>query len=109
MAYDEALAGRVRELISAREGVHERKMFGGIAWMVHGNMATGVLGDDLIVRLDAEDVEQALAEPGVRRFQPSGRPMSRTLLVAPERTTDDAELARWVDGGADFAASLPPK
>ena len=111
MAYDETLAERARELMLAREGVVERKMFGGIAWMLHGNMATGVLGEDLIVRLDKEDMAQALAEggAGVFRFQPAGRPMSGFVCVGPELTADDAELARWIDCGAGYAASLPPK
>jgi TfoX/Sxy family transcriptional regulator of competence genes len=109
MAYDEALAERIRELISLRAGVTERKMFGGIAWMLGGNMACGVLGDELIVRLDPEDAERALAEPHTRPFDFTGRPMRNMAMVAPAGTADDDELAGWVDAGADFAASLPPK
>ena len=109
MAYDEALADRVRELISARSDVSERKMFGGIAFMVGGNMACGVLGDELIVRLGEADAEQALAEDGVREFDFTGRPMKTTIFVAPERTSDEAGLAEWVEAGADYAASLPAK
>jgi TfoX/Sxy family transcriptional regulator of competence genes len=109
VAYDEALADRVRELISARADVYERKMFGGIAFMLAGNMACGVLGEDLIVRLGDKDAERALAEDGVRPFDFTGRPMKTTIYVSPERTSDDAGLAEWVEAGADFAASLPPK
>jgi TfoX/Sxy family transcriptional regulator of competence genes len=109
MAYDEALAERVRELITLREDVTERKMFGGIAWMLAGNMACGVLGDELIVRLDPEDAERALAEPHTRPFDFTGRPARNMAMVAPAGTAADAELAAWVDAGADFAASLPPK
>jgi TfoX/Sxy family transcriptional regulator of competence genes len=110
MAYDEALAERVRAVISLREHVTEKKMFGGIAFMVGGNMACGVSsGSELIVRLDPEETEKALAEPGVRPFDMTGRPMKGWLLVEPAAIEADEQLASWVDAGADFAASLPPK
>jgi TfoX/Sxy family transcriptional regulator of competence genes len=109
VAYDEALADRVRELLSARAEVSERKMFGGIAFMVSGNMACGILGEDLIVRLGDEEAEKALEEDGVRPFDFTGRPMKTTVYVSAERTSDDAGLAEWVEAGAGFAASLPPK
>jgi TfoX/Sxy family transcriptional regulator of competence genes len=109
MAYDEELAERVRDLISARADVSERKMFGGIAFMVGGNMACGVLGEDLIVRLDKEEGDKALTEEGVRPFDFTGKPMKGILYVSSERTTSDEGLAEWVDAGADYAASLPAK
>ncbi len=109
MAYDEALADRVRELVSLREAVTERKMFGGIAWMLAGNMACGVLGEELIVRLGPEEGERALAEPHTREFDFTGRPMRNIVMVAPEAVADEEALAGWVDAGADFAASLPAK
>jgi TfoX/Sxy family transcriptional regulator of competence genes len=109
VAYDEDLAQRAREMLVARADVSERKMFGGIAFMVAGNMACGVLGDDLIVRLGDEEGEKALAEDGVRPFDFTGRPMKNIVFVSPEQTADDAGLAEWVDAGADYAASLPPK
>ncbi|HEX5894185.1 MAG TPA: TfoX/Sxy family protein [Solirubrobacterales bacterium] len=109
MAYDEKLADRVRELLASRSEVSERKMFGGIAFMVAGNMACGVLGEDLIVRLGDEDGERALAEDGVRPFDFTGKPMRNIVYVSPERTSDEDGLSEWVDAGADFAASLPPK
>jgi TfoX/Sxy family transcriptional regulator of competence genes len=109
MAYDEALAERARAVISLREDVVERKMFGGIAWMVAGNMACGVLGDELIVRLGPEEAEKALAEPHTREFDFTGRPMRNIVMVASEAMAADDDLAGWVDAGADFAASLPPK
>jgi TfoX/Sxy family transcriptional regulator of competence genes len=109
VTYDEQLADRVREQLSARADVSERKMFGGIAFMVAGNMACGVLGEDLIVRLGDDVGESALKEDGVREFDFTGRPMKSIVYVSPERTSDDAELAEWVDAGADYAASLPAK
>ena len=84
-------------------------MFGGVAFMVAGNMACGVLGEDLIVRLGEEEAEKALGEDGVRPFDFTGRPMKTTVYVAAERTAEDAGLAEWVEAGADHAASLPAK
>jgi TfoX/Sxy family transcriptional regulator of competence genes len=109
MAYDEELAERVREVLAARSDLSERKMFGGIAFMVAGNMACGVLGEDLIVRLGDEEGEKALTEDGVRPFDFTGKPMRGIVYIARERTSDDAGLAEWVDAGADYAASLPAK
>jgi TfoX/Sxy family transcriptional regulator of competence genes len=109
VAYDEALADRIRDVLSARADVSERKMFGGVAFMLAGNMACGVLGEDLIVRLGEEEAEKALSEDGVRPFDFTGRPMKTTVYVEPERTAHDAGLAEWVEAGADYAASLPPK
>ena len=111
MAYDEQLAERVREMIQARPGVTERKMFGGIGWMIGGNMACGVMSDDkLVVRIDPDETADALTEPHTSEFgRPGSKPMKGFVLVAPEGYADDADLARWVDRGAARAAELPPK
>jgi hypothetical protein len=109
MAYDEGLAERVRDLLALHGDVTERKMFGGIAWMVSGNMACGVLGDELIVRLGEEEGERALAEPHVREFDFTGRPMRNIVCVGPEATSEGKDLAAWVEAGVGFAGSLPPK
>jgi TfoX/Sxy family transcriptional regulator of competence genes len=109
MAYDEELAARVRSVLAGRSNLTERKMFGGIGFMLAGNMATGVSGDDLIVRLDPEEGERALDEPGVRMFDKTGRPMTGWVLVARAGTGTDDGLRQWVDRGAAFAESLPPK
>lgn len=109
MAYDEALADRVRDVLAPRADVGERKMFGGVAFMVGGNMAVGVLGEDLMVRLDPADAEQALTEPDTRPMDFTGKPMKGMLFVEPAGTESDDTLAGWVDAGADHAASLPPK
>lgn len=108
MAFDEALADRVRDVLAARPELSERKMFGGIAFMVSGNICCGVIGEDLMVRL-GDDGERALAEPHTRPMDFTGKPMKTTVYVDPAGTGDDAELARWVEAGADYAASLPPK
>lgn len=109
MAYSEELATRIRGLLGERDGVSERKMFGGIAWMVDGNMACGTLGEDLMVRLAHDDAECALGEPHVGPMDFTGRPMRGFIRVSGEGIAEDTELARWVDAGAAFASSLPPK
>jgi TfoX/Sxy family transcriptional regulator of competence genes len=111
MAYDEGLAERIRELITARPGVVERKMFGGLGWMIGGNMAVGVMREsELVVRIEPEETEAACREPHVHEFGRSGRkPMRGFVLVEPAGVEDEAELARWVDVGAARAASMPPK
>ena len=111
MAYDEQLARRVRELMAPRSGVVEKKMFGGLAWMVDGNMAVGASSRGaLIVRMVPEDVAAALREPHVQPFGHEGKkPMSGFVVVDAAALEEDAELERWVDVGANRAASLPPK
>lgn len=110
MAYDEQLAERVRDAVQARPGVVERKMFGGLAWMLDGNMACGVMSEGLLVRMEPDEIEAALREPHVREFGfPGRRPMRGFLIVEPDGLAADEDLARWVDTGAARAASLPPK
>jgi hypothetical protein len=109
VAYDQDLADRVRQFVSLREDVSERQMFGGIAWMIAGNMACGVIGDELIVRVAREEYDQALSEPDTRQFDFTGRPMRGFVCVTAEGTASDEELAGWVDAGAGYAASLTPK
>ncbi|BCY15444.1 TfoX/Sxy family protein [Actinoplanes sp. L3-i22] len=108
MAFDEALADRIRDGFQDVDGVTDKRMFGGITFMIHGNMAVGVMGDDLIVRLGAEAGLAALTEPGIRAFDFTGRPMKNWIVVDGDRL-DDEGLARWLRAGLDFASSLPPK
>ncbi len=109
MAVDEALAGRVREALGRVEGLSEKRMFGGLAFLVDGNMAVGVHGEDLIVRLAPEQAVDALAEEHVRVFDMTGRPMKGWVLVGPGATASEDGLATWVTRGLDFAESLPAK
>lgn len=110
MAYDEALAGRVRDELRGEPGVTERKMFGGLGFMVDGHMAVaaGSTGD-LMVRADPDSATQWLEEEGVRPMEMRGRPMTGWLLVSTAALDDDAALATWVGRGATYARSLPPK
>lgn len=109
MAFDEALADRVRGALAARPEVSERKMFGGIAFMLAGNMAVGVIGEDLMVRLDPADAERALSEPHTRPMDFTGKPARNMVYVGPDGTASDEDLGGWVEAGAGFAASLPSK
>jgi TfoX/Sxy family transcriptional regulator of competence genes len=109
VAYDEGLATRVRDLIGDRPGVVEKKMFGGLAFLLNGNMACGVHGEELIVRLAADATDAALAEPGTRLFDMTTRPMKGWILVDAGAHAEDDDLRRWVDRGVAYADTLPPK
>ena len=109
MAYDEGLAIRLRDLIGDEPELTEKRMFGGLAMLLHGNMAVGVHGEALIVRTDPGQQEQLLTEPGARVFDLTGRPMKGWLLVDPAGCAEDEDLRRWVDRGIEYARSLPPK
>jgi TfoX/Sxy family transcriptional regulator of competence genes len=105
VAFDEGLAERIRGVLDVRSDVDERRMFGGISFMVAGKIACGVMGDDLMVRVERADAEALVAsEPGARRFDMAGRPMKGWLLVAPEATADDGDLERWVKRGVSAVA-----
>ena len=109
MAYDEELAERVRASLAHVPGVAEIKMFGGLCYTVGGNMAVGVNGEDLLVRLAPDDGDAALTEPGVRLMQVGSRTSRGWLSVAPEATATARTLQGWVDRGVAFASSLPLK
>lgn len=109
MAFDEGLATRIRELIGGEDGLTEKRMFGGLAMLLFGNMSVGVHGDSLIVRTDPAEQEGLLAEPGARVFDLTGRPMKGWLLVDADGIAEDEDLSRWVQRGIAYARSLPPK
>ena len=107
MAFDEALASRVRSLV--RGVAVEKKMFGGLAFLVQGNMSVGVHGDALIVRVDPSETELALKQSGVRIFDLTGRPMKGWLLVSRDVLGSGKALTGWVKRGVAYAHSLPAK
>jgi TfoX/Sxy family transcriptional regulator of competence genes len=110
VAYDETLAQRVRALLEPRSDVDERRMFGGIGFLIAGNMCCGVHGDELIVRLEPDEGDRLVAgESGARPFDMTGRPMRGWLFVSPDGTAEEADLERWVRSAEGFASSLPPK
>ena len=108
MAYDETLADRVRDILECDQGVSERKMFGGLAFMIDGHMACGIAGDDLMLRLGAEGAASALREPHVRPMDFTGRPMTGMVFVE-KAGLRGASLGRWVKAASTFARTLPPK
>jgi hypothetical protein len=109
MAYDEGLAQRVREEVSELPGYVEKKMFGGVGFMLRGNIACGVNGTDLIVRVGPERYESALAASHTRPFDMTGRPMKGWVVVMAEGCEADTDLQAWVQQGVAFALSLPAK
>jgi hypothetical protein len=108
VAFDAELAERVRDVLGPRTDLVEKKMFGGLAFLLRGNMCCGVHGDDLIVRVGPGQDEAALAQPGARPFDITGRPMSGWILVAPEGTAGADALIEWVDRALAFVETLPP-
>lgn len=109
MAFDEHLAGRVRKRLSGEKALTEKKMFGGLAFLLDGNMCCGVHGRELIVRLDPAETGTALAEPHTRIFDLSGRPMKGWILVEAAGLAEASALAKWLRLGTKYAASLPKK
>ena len=111
MAYSEAQARRVRKELAGQRGIAEKEMFGGIAFLLGGNMAVGVHGDDLIVRVDPAQTDALLREPGAKPFDlaPGGRSPAGWLMVAPSGTKTDASLRLWIGRGVAYASSLPKK
>ncbi|HEX9855421.1 MAG TPA: TfoX/Sxy family protein [Acidimicrobiia bacterium] len=109
MAYNQGLADDIRAHLGAMKGLSEKEMFGGIAFLVNGNMAVGVSADDLMVRVGKEAHDEAVARPGARMFDLSARPMRGWIVVSPEGIASDADLASWIDQGVAFAENLPPK
>ncbi|MBI3606944.1 MAG: TfoX/Sxy family protein [Nitrospirae bacterium] len=109
MAIDDKLAERIRNHLGTRRRVVEKRMFGGLAFLLNGNMCCGVHGQELIVRLPADETDRALSKPHARIFDLSGRPMKGWILVQAKGLADDGALAQWVEVGASYAASLPAK
>jgi hypothetical protein len=110
MAYDEDLANRIRELIAAEAGLTEQRMFGGLAFLVGGNMAVAASGQGgLMVRVDPEDTDALVAKPHARPFEMRGRPMQGWLRVDAEGVRTKRQLEPWVRRGLAYARALPPK
>jgi TfoX/Sxy family transcriptional regulator of competence genes len=109
MSFDRHLAKRIRAMLSQHVDFVEKKMFGGLAFLVQGNMCCGVHQDTLIVRLKPESTAAALERPHTRTFDLSGRPMRGWLLVDAAGLQDDAELADWISTAVRYATSLPAK
>ena len=109
MAFDEQLAERIRGSLGRRKGLAEKRMFGGIAFLLNGNMCVGIHKSALIVRLAPEETDAALKQPHTRRFDLTGRPMKGWILVEPEGLKTDTKLGKWIQVASKYAGSLPAK
>jgi TfoX/Sxy family transcriptional regulator of competence genes len=110
MAYDDELAHRVRELLADEDGLSEMRMFGGLAFLIDGNMSVAVSSQGgLMVRVDPDTTEDALARPHTREFAMRGRPLAGWVRVDVEGVATKRLLAAWVRRGVAFARTLPPK
>jgi hypothetical protein len=109
MAFSEALAERIRQRLARRRNVEEKKMFGGVGFLLNGNLLVGVWKDSLIARVGPEAREDALLEPHVREFDITGRPMKGWVLVGPGGVEDDDQLSAWIQWAVKFVGALPAK
>ncbi|EAQ80825.1 TfoX/Sxy family protein [Blastopirellula marina] len=109
MPYDEQLASRVRGLLQRKRGVTEKKMFGGLAFLLNGNMCVGVSRDALIVRIGPDAYEEALTEEHVREFDFTGRPMRGWIVVEEAGLVQFAAVKDWTDRAVAFVKTLPKK
>ncbi len=109
MAYDEQLAARVRDLLAGEPDVTEKRMFGGLAFLIRGNMAVSASSQGGLLRVDPVKTESLISEPHVRRFEMRGREMDGWLRVDVEMVESDDELRGWVRHGVTYARSLRPK
>lgn len=110
MAYDEHLAARIRDLVGGRDGVSERAMFGGLSFLVDGNMAVAASGQGgLLVRVDPQESSDLVASTSATEMEMRGRTMAGWLRLESSAVDDDAELSEWVERGVTFARTLPPK
>jgi hypothetical protein len=109
MAFNEALAERIRHGLVRKKGIEQKKMFGGIGFLLNGNLLVGVWKDSLIVRLGPEEGDEALLEPHVKEFDITGRAMKGWVLVGPEGVEADEELSGWVRRAVKFVGTLPAK
>ncbi|MBI2806613.1 MAG: TfoX/Sxy family protein [Planctomycetes bacterium] len=109
MAFDETLAARIRDALSRKKGIEERKMFGCICFLLNGNALAGVWKDRLIARLGSDEGEAALREPHVRAFDITGRPMRNWVAVEPEGVEGDDQLKDWIQRAVRFVGTLPAK
>ncbi len=108
MAFDENLAARIRGALTRKRNIEEKKMFGGVGFLLNGNLLVGVWKDSLCVRLGPEQTEEALLEPHVKEFDITGRPMKGWVLVEPEGVEDD-QVKGWIQRAVKFVGKLPKK
>ncbi len=109
MAYDEGLAARIRRLLESQEALSEKKMFGGLSFLIHGNMCCGVVAGQLVARVGKEGYADALSQPHSRPMDFTGKPLTGFVYVSPEGCADDQSLSDWLGRALQFVRTLPPK
>jgi hypothetical protein len=109
MAYSESLAERIRQVVSRQRGITEKKMFGGVVFLLHGNICVGVWKTALIARLGPEPAAAALLEPNVVEFDITGRPMKGWVMIEPAGLDTDEQLSGWIQQSVEFVTTLPRK
>ncbi len=109
MAFNEELAERIRRGLARKKGVEAKKMFGGLAFLLNGNMLVGIWKDSMIVRLGPDESEAALLEPHVGEFDITGKPMKGWVMVRPEGVEDDGQVKAWIQRATKFVGKLPAK
>jgi TfoX/Sxy family transcriptional regulator of competence genes len=109
MPFDATLAARMRAILARKDDIEERKMFGGVGFLLNGNMLVGVWKNSIIVRLGHDKYLDALAEPHVREFDITGKPMKGWIMVEPEGVQDDDQLKDWIGRATTFVKTLPKK
>ncbi len=109
MAFDESLAARIRQSLARRKNVEDKKMFGGIGFLLNGNLLVGVWKDSLIARIGPDEYEDAVLEPHVKEFDITGKPMKGWVLVEPQGVVDDEQLNEWIQRALKFVGKLPVK
>jgi TfoX/Sxy family transcriptional regulator of competence genes len=109
LAFDEILADRIRHQLARRKNFTEKKMFGGICFLLDGNMCCGVIGKELIIRVKPEEAQEILREKHTRVFDFSGRPSRNMVYVGPKALQEDSDLKEWLQITLKYVKSLPPK
>lgn len=109
MAFNESLAARIRSALARKKGITEKKMFGGVCFLLNGNMLVGVWKEFLIARLGPDQGEDALLEPHVRKMDITGKPMKGWVMVEPEGVEDDGQVKDWIQRAVKFVGKLPGK
>jgi TfoX/Sxy family transcriptional regulator of competence genes len=109
MAFDNNLADRIRKQLAQQKGLTEKRMFGGIGFLLNGNMCCGVLGAEVIIRFDPEQTEKVLTHKHTRIFDFSGRPMKGWIFVGTQAVETESDLKHWLQIGLKYAKSLPSK
>jgi TfoX/Sxy family transcriptional regulator of competence genes len=109
MAFDESLAGGIRDALANKSNIVEKKMFGGVGFLLNGNMLVGVWKNSLIVRVGPDAYDAALLEPHVKEFDITGRPMKGWVLVEPDGVEDEDQLKDWIQRATKFVGKLPAK